>query len=629
MFVHNTNPAGFSVKAWIGDAKTLLAFNFSDQTAAANLAGFTVRIQPHGQPSYCLLNKLVLPKDPKHAVVAGEPANSSANAPVQKFRWLHVPGSFHQGENPFYGVYTYTVTPRYFNNGILLAMDATKSVALDVQVQPFATPQVELGFTRGFTQSQAFAHHFGTKAPFRPTGKDLLFDTKGTAGQNGAGQSFTYEQEYEWSGFTAREKVFGILEDVLGDKTMSLDVFAYDLNEPDVCKAFLQLAGEGRMRIILDNASLHHKPGALEDAFEQQFRKTMTGNSSILRGKFGRFAHDKILIVSKNGSAVKVLSGSTNFSVSGMYVNANHVLVFDNTDVAELYSKVFNEAWTDGVSEKFTQSALAAQEWDFNQKGLPLMCITFSPHASGDATSILNGMAQRIGKTTSSVLFAVMDVQSGGGAVLAALQQIHQDQQLFSYGITDNAGTNISLYRPGVKDGILVTGKPGTTVLPPPFDQEKNIGLDHQIHHKFIVCDFNQPDAIVWCGSSNLALGGEENNGDNLIHIKDTDIATVFAIEAISLVDHFDFRDSHGPGAAASPTAPKAPKGKGKSAAEHDAAKKPAAAVAGAAGSNTNPNPMAASADAPATLQLYNNDSWAQRYFDPKDLHCEDRVLFG
>jgi len=94
MFVQNSNAAGFSVKAWIGDAKTLLAFNFTDKNEVTDLAGFTVRIQPHGQPAYYLLNELVLPAG-KNATVAGEPANSSANAPVQKFRWLHVPGSFH------------------------------------------------------------------------------------------------------------------------------------------------------------------------------------------------------------------------------------------------------------------------------------------------------------------------------------------------------------------------------------------------------------------------------------------------------------------------------------------------------------------------------------------------------
>ena len=48
--------------------------------------------------------------------------------------------------------------------------------------------------------------------------------------------------------------------------------------------------------------------------------------------------------------------------------------------------------------------------------------------------------------------------------------------------------------------------------------------------------------ARVYCGSSNLALGGETQNGDNLLCIKDTDVATVFAIEAFRLTDHYNYR---------------------------------------------------------------------------------------
>ena len=42
--------------------------------------------------------------------------------------------------------------------------------------------------------------------------------------------------EYEWLGFTAREKIFEVLDEVDEDANLSLDVFAYDLNEPDVVK---------------------------------------------------------------------------------------------------------------------------------------------------------------------------------------------------------------------------------------------------------------------------------------------------------------------------------------------------------------------------------------------------------
>ena len=55
--------------------------------------------------------------------------------------------------------------------------------------------------------------------------------------------------------------------------------------------------------------------------------------------------------------------------------------------------------------------------------------------------------------------------------------------------------------------------------------------------------DFNTDHGAVFCGSSNLALGPEQANGDNLLVIRDRDVVTAFAIEAIRLVDHFQFRD--------------------------------------------------------------------------------------
>jgi hypothetical protein len=46
----------------------------------------------------------------------------------------------------------------------------------------------------------------------------------------------------------------------------------------------------------------------------------------------------------------------------------------------------------------------------------------------------------------------------------------------------------------------------------------------------------------VFAGSSNLAAGGEHENGDNLLAFRDRNIATTYAVEAIRLVDHYRFR---------------------------------------------------------------------------------------
>ena len=601
-----------TVKAYRGDAKTLLAFNL-DMADTQNLAGFTIACMPDGSPSYYIHNELQFKDPTAHAQDSNEPPNSSINAPIHKFRWVHVPGSVHQGLTPFMGKYTYTVTPRYFDDkNSLLPLDASLSQTAVVDVVPFVKGAIQLGFARGFTQSQAFVHHFGKHARIQPKTKELLFDTSQISGANDQGQKYTFAEEYDWLGFTARARIFELLNEVLQENSLHLDMFAYDLNEPDFMKIVLELARQGRVRVILDNAALHHnaqrsKP---EDQFEDAFNQKKQGNAEIQRGKFGRYSHDKVLIVSDAQGAHKLLTGSTNFSVTGIYVNSNHVLVFDQDEIAAAYSKVFEESWNDKQSmTAFRKSSLATAAFTPSAAATPPMSVNFSPHSANDATAVLTGIKNRIDKEGAkaaggSLFFAVMEIDNGTSPVYQALKDIHQNQNIFSYGISDGPG-GINLYKPGTRQGLLVSGKPASTVLPPPFDQVPGMGLGHQVHHKFVVCGFNQPDAVVYCGSSNLAVGGEEENGDNLLEIHDTEVATVFAIEAVGLVDHFNFLDK------CTKTAKSAP-------------------VSGAkvADSQTPPASMNAAAVS-AGWFLSINDNWVKPYYDPADIKCADRILFG
>jgi len=594
----------FSLIAYRGDAKTLLAFNFSDKKSAKNLAGFTIQCQPNGRQPFFIQNQLRFETPGNHAQDPKEPATSSINAPIHKFRWVHIPGSVHQGLDPFFGPYTYTVTPRFFESKSLQPLDPKLSASLTIDVDGFTKRGLELGFTRGFTQSQAFVRHFGLKAKIKPADKELVFDTKQVSGTNAQGEKFTFEDEYKWLGFTAREKILALLNEVLDKKNLSVDVFAYDLNEPGVCDLMLKLGKQKRIRVILDDAKLHHdstgkKP---EDQFENLFVKA-AGKSLIKRGKFGNFAHDKVFVVKNKSGAVKVLTGSTNFSVTGLYVNSNHILIFNDPKVAQTYADVFEESWKDDVKRPaYLKSKLTSATATFSSAQTPNTTITFSPHTTPVAAGILADVVKRIkqegkkAKSVGSVLFAVMQIDKGGGPVYPTLNELHKDQSIFSYGISDSP-KGIALFPIGKKTGVLVTGKPVNTQLPPPFNQVPSVGLGHQVHHKFVVCGFNGDDPVVFCGSSNMAQGGEEKNGDNLITIRDGDVATVFAIEALLLVDHFDFLDRASKG-------PKAKKTK------KPPALKQAAAVA-------------------AGWFLSTDDGWTEKFFDSKDLHCVDRLLFG
>jgi hypothetical protein len=585
MALVTSSKGSFTLKAYVGDNKTLLAFNFASQAGAKNLAGFSVSCQPPGQPSYYLFNELKFQDPSKHAQVAAEQPNSTVNAPIQKFRWTHVPGTNHQGLNPAIGNYRYTVTPRYFDaKQSMQPLDASLSAALTVPVGPFKKNSLSLGFTRGYMQSEAFAHHFGLSTLIAPAGKPLQFVTSSQAGVNN-GQTVTYAEIYAWMGSTARQQIFAVLNQVLNDASLHLDMFAYDLNEPDIVTILLDLAAQGRTCIILDNSTEHHNQANSmpEDQFTTLFNKQAKAPAAIQRGCFDRFSHDKILIVSKNGSASQILTGATNFSVNGLYVNANHVLLFNDATVAQQYAKVFAQSWqvlkefptlSKRASAAFASTPLATKPFDAQPPNVPEMNVTFAPHTEADTTKILDAITARINQEkqapNGSVLFAVMQLTGSQTPVYQALNTIHAAETVFSYGISD-APEGTYLYSARSKTGVLVTGKPGRVTLPPPFDQVPS-PPGHEIHDKFVVCGLNGTDPVVYCGSSNLATGGEQANGDNLLEIHDADVATAFAIEALLLVDHYAFLDHY--------AAPKPPKPAEKAAAKHSGAKKAAKTVA-------------------------------------------------
>lgn len=542
-----------SVRAYQGDAMTLLAFDL-DSSLLNNFTGFSIKIF-FNNTSYFLFNKLSYSSEIlKKNNLEEKDVRSSEFSPFQKFNWVHVPSTQHNIGNPYYGDYIYEVTPRFLVDDILQPLDPAKSVRVTINVCPFKKDNFQLGFTRGFVASQAYVDHFGMNNAVRPNKKDLIFKLDKQSGPAAKERDknikpYTFEDQFAWMGWQARRRVYEFLQETIQNKDMTLDVFAYDLNEPFVCETILALAKDGRVRIILDNASLHtgkDKNGnkAFEDIFESMFNDQALNKKDLVRGKFARFSHDKIFIQKLKDAPVKVLTGSTNFSTNGLYINANHILIFTDPDVAQLYEEVFAESFGLDKMKKFKNTSLAKNDHPFQKTGIPNMTIRFSPHTTAIAKSEISGIAKRVKGATSDILFAVMNDTTGSGDLLKALRTAHARTDVFTYGIVDKS-KDVTLYKPNKKNGVRVTGSGINSVLPPPFKEENKIpGVS--IHHKFVVTDFKTDNAVVYCGSSNLAEGGEKANGDNLLEIRDKDIVTVFAIEAMRLIDHFHWRNKKG-----------------------------------------------------------------------------------
>jgi phosphatidylserine/phosphatidylglycerophosphate/cardiolipin synthase-like enzyme len=505
---------GLIVKGYAGDGTALIAFSL-DKKYISGLAGFAIkRTDPTGKSEY-LPNRLnftdLVTSDTTAESRIWTPSNE---APFQKFRWIDVPGENNPGE------YKYDVTAMYFNKEGKLTEGGSNSISLNIA--PKFSPDFEFGFTRGYLSSQAYVRRFRSNPDIRPAGpKVLKYDTS----------SFT--QKYEWLGYHARKMIFDFLDECLRNPDITVDLFAYDLDEPDVISS-LQKLGK-RLRAFLDDAQLHTKKGALEIEAHKLLMKS-AGSANVKQGHFYRFAHDKVMIMKRNGKPVKVITGSANYSVRGLYVQANNVLVFKDEQIAELYEEAFEQSFND--ESQFRNSEIAEGWFDLDDKNLPGCSVAFSPHESGAVS--LSKVSEAIKNAKSSVLFAVMEL-SGGGSVMQQLKDLPSHKGLFSYGMTQ-AKTGLKVYKPGEANGIIVPFSYLNKQVPKPFDKEFSGGSGIVIHHKFIVIDFNSKNSIVFTGSSNLAEGGEKNNGDNLLAIYDPKVANSYAIEAVRLVDHYHFR---------------------------------------------------------------------------------------
>jgi phosphatidylserine/phosphatidylglycerophosphate/cardiolipin synthase-like enzyme len=127
------------------------------------------------------------------------------------------------------------------------------------------------------------------------------------------------------------------------------------------------------------------------------------------------------------------------------------------------------------------------------------------------------------------------------------------DKDVFSYGISNRKG-GLNVKKPDGSIG-LVDFEYLAKTAPEPFKTEwsgmakgttatgsKKSAPGITEHNKFVVTDFSLPTAKVFSGSSNLSVSGEKKNGDNLVMIEDSRVATSYAIEAIRIFDHLHFR---------------------------------------------------------------------------------------
>ena len=506
---------GLTVAAHRGDGVTLLAFDVPEQLVP-DLAGFAVQYTTPKGDTHPIRNRLSFRRPITAETLPHERRwTPTDRAPLQKFHWVHFPPDVVPG--PF----TYHVTAMLFRRGgsRTVTLDPGPSASISLELFDEGYPKFDVGFTRGYLSSQAYAARF-RNAPVSPPERSIDFDSR------------PYQRRWRWLGFHARRLVFDFLREAVADDDLRLDVFAYDLNEPDLLRLFKRLGH--RLRLFLDDSRDHVKRTSLEVAARRMLERS-AGRKNVKTGHFSRFAHDKVMIQRRGENPVKVLSGSANFSTRGLYVQSNNIFVFDDRELAKLYGEAFEQAWKDPAG--FDDSELAARWFERRGRGLPPVAVSFSPHRDPEVS--LQRVADAIADAKSSVLFSVMEL-GGKGPVMEQIQKL-PDRRLYAFGTTQRASGALVVTSPG-HPSVAVPFSYLQKQVQGPFQAEISGGSGQVIHNKFVVVDFNDRKPLVFTGSSNLAAGGERENGDNLVCFADHRIAATYAVEAIRLIDHYRFR---------------------------------------------------------------------------------------
>ncbi len=515
-FTNGKTVDGLSIKLWRGERMALIGMDVDNPEP--DLAGFSIEVQSPGSDTFWpLRNRLNFSYagTPPVDAVTGFRNYPSTDAPFQMFRWIHFP------YDPQGGAYTYRVTKKHMKaDGSLIA---GTSISLDISLDIVVYDGfLDVGFTRNFASSQAYADKYKNNEKIIPANANQGLEFKKIPGD-----------VYQWLGFEAYQLIFDFLNEVVGDRTLQLDCFAYDLNEPDIV-GLLEKIGP-RLRAIIDDSG-DHKPGTSAESQAADRLTESAGPGRVARMHFLGLQHNKVLIAKRNGQAVKALFGSSNFSFRGIYIQANNTLVFRSPDAAALFEQAFDLAF---AGAKGFAATPVAQQWHLLQAhGKPPAQFCFSPHKSSDLS--LTPVSEAIDHATSSVLFCIAFLnQDKTGAVREAIDRL-QAKSVFSYGISNETG-GLKVTKPdgsvGIVDFDFLAQK-----APEPFKTEWSGGSGVHEHHKFVVTDFSLPTAKVFTGSSNLSVNGEEKNGDNMVMIEDPRVATSYAIEALRIFDHLLFR---------------------------------------------------------------------------------------
>lgn len=373
----------------------------------------------------------------------------------------------------------------------------------------------------------------------------------------------------------------------------------YELEDEELIELIKGLGNKDQL--ILSNTSNGAKspPPDDWDAENRPVRDKLPGSGVQLTSRFfnndERIGHNKYSIRITGGQAAAILTGSTNWTTTGLCAQSNNVLVVESPELADQYLSYWKGLKSDtagftppaqvGAATKNVQGqalrtqnhtappavrlgdGTMAQAW-FS----PCTLETLKPPASKETEPPpdLKDVFDRMSGAKHLILFAVFLPSQGakGDVVRQALDLGAKKHDLLVYGSLSDPSAMPNFKRPGPP------GTPDTRTAeekaPHIFDSpEGNVHLVRAsaldvkdvvgnfeaemlksspsahaiVHDKIVVVDPLDENGFVVTGSHNLGAKASYQNDENLLILwNNRSLALAYAVHLMDLWDHYRFR---------------------------------------------------------------------------------------
>ncbi|GGA38649.1 hypothetical protein GCM10010981_29870 [Dyella nitratireducens] len=373
------------------------------------------------------------------------------------------------------------------------------------------------------------------------------------------GQAITHgkPQDIEKPGNPVREELGGVLLSALTGLLKESNangetIYAalYELNDVELIDG-LEAFGK-RGHLLLGSGAYNTKKKITDE--NAKVRKDLKSSKKI--AVYDRlvtsphFAHNKFVVFcDKHQQPVRVWTGSTNWTVTGLCTQVNNGILVESPELANAYLA----RWQALVQAKNAYPPSLAQ-----QGSTPAHATVGASKAPTTAWNVpceklvdLADARRLIQGARQGVLFLFFN-PGKKGTLLNDILALNQDN-LYIHGVVnqDPGGKKaplLTLHEHGDK----IDADPEATLptninqyLSPWFDKDPP-GPMVMIHSKVVVVDPFGSHPVVMTGSHNMGPKASQENDDNLLIIENAPgLAQEYAVNIMGVFDHYKFRQQH------------------------------------------------------------------------------------